>query len=331
MSNEIADFFDFGPLLAFMRADKTLVKWADTLPEHLEAFLFQRKHGDIPKWLAALAGLPDFQVAGIHLNSDAITIDPPSNWTSQQREQLHQALQGLHPWRKGPFQIADVFIDTEWRSDWKWDRVQPGITSLKGRRVLDIGCGSGYHCWRMAGEGAELVIGVDPSLLFLCQFQTIQRYVQHPKVHLLPVGVQHIPSNLKAFDTTFSMGVFYHRSAPFEHLQQLKDTLRDGGELVLETLVIEGGLGDVLVPEGRYASMNNVWFLPSVLTMESWLRKAGFSNIQCINVDKTSTEEQRNTDWMRFYSLTNYLDPNNPDLTIEGHPAPIRATFVANA
>jgi tRNA (mo5U34)-methyltransferase len=144
------------------------------------------------------------------------------------------------------------------------------------------------------------------------------------------VGVQHIPSQLKAFDTTFSMGVFYHRSAPFEHLQQLKETLRDGGELVLETLVIEGGLGQVLVPEGRYASMNNVWFLPSVATMESWLAKAGFKNIRCINVDVTSTEEQHSTEWMTFYSLSNYLDPNDPSKTIEGHPAPIRATFVAN-
>jgi len=331
MSHEISDFFDFEPLLVMMRGDKSLAKWTESLPQHLEAFLFQRKHGDIPKWLAALAGMPDFQPTAIDLNNAAIKIAPPAVWSDEDHQNMLTALQGLHPWRKGPFEFADVYVDTEWRSDWKWDRVQPGISSLQGRRVLDIGCGSGYHCWRMAGEGAELVIGVDPSLLFLCQFQAVQRYVQAANVHLLPVGVQHIPANLKAFDTTFSMGVFYHRSAPFEHLQQLKDTLREGGELVLETLVIEGGLGDVLVPEGRYASMNNVWFLPSVLTMESWLRKAGFSNIRCINVNKTSTDEQRSTDWMTFFSLENYLDPANPDLTIEGHPAPLRATFVANA
>ena len=56
------------------------------------------------------------------------------------------------------------------------------------------------------------------------------------------------------------MGVLYHRRSPIDHLLELKGCLQTGGELVLETLVIDGGLGEVLVPENRYAKMRNVWF-----------------------------------------------------------------------
>ncbi|MCU7797779.1 MAG: tRNA 5-methoxyuridine(34)/uridine 5-oxyacetic acid(34) synthase CmoB, partial [Candidatus Thiodiazotropha sp. (ex Myrtea spinifera)] len=139
-----------------------------------------------------------------------------------------------------------------------------------------------------------------------------------------------IPPNLQAFDTVFSMGVFYHRRSPFSHLSELKGCLRKGGELVLETLVIEGGPGEVLVPEGRYAKMRNVWFIPSPATLISWLSRAGFGDVRLIDVTTTSVEEQRATEWMRFESLADYLDPSQPAQTVEGHPAPRRAIIVAH-
>ena len=77
------------------------------------------------------------------------------------------------------------------------------------------------------------------------------------------------------FDTVFSMGVLYHRRSPFHHLAELKNCLKPDGELVLETLVIDGKRGEVLVPERRYSKMHNVWFLPSCLTLESWLKRSG--------------------------------------------------------
>ena len=83
--------------------------------------------------------------------------------------------------------------------------------------------------------------------------------------------------------------------------------------------------------EGRYAKMPNVWFLPSPETLISWLRKQGFVNAKIIDVTATSTEEQRQTDWMTFESLDNFLDPHDKSKTIEGHPAPIRAAVVAEA
>ena len=140
-----------------------------------------------------------------------------------QRAGLEEALMALHPWRKGPYEVFGLHIDTEWRSDWKWDRLAPHISALDGRRVLDVGCGNGYHCWRMRGVGAAEVVGIDPSPLFVVQFSAIQRYVQDPAVCVLPLGIEKVPRRLHAFDTVFSMGVLYHRRSPLEHLQVLRD------------------------------------------------------------------------------------------------------------
>jgi len=202
-----------------------------------------------------------------------------------------------------------------------------------------VGCGNGYHCWRMAGEGAELVIGIDPTQLFLMQFLAVKHFVSSAdksadvsdRVHFLPLGIEQVPRGLHAFDTVFSMGVLYHRRSPIDHLQELKAALRPGGELVLETLVVEGNEQQLLIPKNRYAKMRNVWFIPSVLMLELWLMRAGFTDIRTVDVTTTSTEEQRSTDWMRFESLADFLDPADTSLTVEGYPAPCRAIVLARA
>lgn len=291
----------------------------------------EKGHGDLPRWLAALDALPDVSCSSVDLQADTVRAGLPTDATDEQLQALREALQGLHPWRKGPFDIAGVHVDTEWRSDWKWQRLVPHISPLQGRKVLDIGCGSGYHLWRMLGEGANMALGIDPSWLFWCQFEALKRYLGALPAYYLPLGIEALPAGMQCFETVFSMGVLYHRRSPMDHLLELRDLLMPGGELVLETLVIEGEEGQVLVPSGRYARMGNVWFLPSVPTLLAWLAKCGFRDAQVVVVTPTTTGEQRSTDWMRFQSLADFLDPLDSSRTLEGYPAPIRAVFVAQA
>jgi Protein of unknown function (DUF1698). len=110
---------------------------------------------------------------------------------------------------------------------------------------------------------------------------------------------------------------------------ELKGCLRPGGQLILETLIVEGDQETVFMPPGRYAKMRNVWFLPSIPAMTLWLQRCGFTEIACVNTNRTSHGEQHATDWMRFESLADYLDPDDESKTIEGHPAPLRAIFIA--
>ncbi|MBB6054183.1 tRNA 5-methoxyuridine(34)/uridine 5-oxyacetic acid(34) synthase CmoB [Tolumonas osonensis] len=318
------DFASFYQVIAKSR----LSHWLHTLPAQLNAWENSERHGNLPKWQRVLKKLESYHSQNVNLH-DRVEIGLPGEISDGHTKKLENLLQSFHPWRKGPFDLFGIHIDTEWRSDWKWDRVLPHISPLKNRYVLDVGCGSGYHLWRMRGEGAELAVGIDPSALFLCQFTAVKQLGGNdPQVHFLPLGIQELPP-LRAFDTVFSMGVLYHRRSPIDHLYQLKDQLRDGGELVLETLIVDGDENTVLVPDDRYAQMNNVWFLPSPAAMIKWLKKCGFQDVRMVDEAITTTDEQRKTEWMRNDSLAQYLMPDDPTRTIEGYPAPKRAVFVA--
>ncbi|MBU3069927.1 tRNA 5-methoxyuridine(34)/uridine 5-oxyacetic acid(34) synthase CmoB [Aestuariicella sp. G3-2] len=320
---------DYSELLRSLEGTR-LEPWLAQLPQQIEEGLCSDRFGDLPMWLEALDKLPDVTTDVINLR-DAVELSSSAALDAETESRIHDALAELIPWRKGPYQIHGTYIDTEWHSDWKWNRVLPHLAPLENRTILDVGCGNGYHCWRMLGEGANRVIGIDPSPRFVVQFHMLKHFIGSAPVDLLPVGIEAVPPNLQAFDTTFSMGVLYHRRSPMDHLRELKSTLRPGGQVVLETLVIDGKLGEVLVPEGRYAKMNNVWFLPSCDTLISWMRKCGYQNPRVVDINQTSTEEQRSTDWMRFHSLPEFLDPQDSSLTAEGHPAPLRAVIVAEA
>ena len=304
-----------------------LAPLAAALPQLVARGLCPQRYGDLPRWQARLAQLPALTVSGVGLDSDRVSVRGAADAASRAR--LETALQGLHPWRKGPFELFGLHLDTEWRSDWKWRRLSPHIAPLAGRRVLDVGCGNGYHCWRMRGAGAAEVIGIDPSPLFCLQFQALRRYIDEPAVNVLPMGIEQLPAELGAFDTVFSMGVLYHRRSPLEHLQALRGALRPGGQLVLETLVISGDERRCLVPPGRYARMRNVWFIPAAAMLLLWLRKLGWRSPRLVDETPTGTQEQRRTPWMRFHSLAEFLNPDDPSRTVEGHPAPRRAIVVA--
>ncbi len=308
-----------------------LKSWLDRLPSQIENNLYHSGHGDIDSWLNTLKNLPKIKPSIISLDSDTIQIGSSYDTDLKSREKIEKLLFKFHPWRKGPFSIFGINIDTEWRSDIKWNRLKNKISPLKNRTVLDVGCGSGYHVLRMAASGARLAIGIDPMLLYVMQFQALQFYINNPAANVLPLSIDELPEKFGVFDTVFSMGVLYHRRSPLDHLFQLKALLKKKGELILETLVIDGKEGEVLVPGGRYAKMRNVWFIPSCLTLESWMKRAGFGQIRLIDVTQTTSEEQRVTSWMGFESLDDFLDPKNPKLTVEGYPRPKRAIFIANA
>lgn len=316
----------YSPLYENLAASR-MRDWLNILPKQVATKLSAENHGDFQRWENIIDQLPILKAGIINLNCSSITMENQNN--DSYEHDLKALLMQLSPWRKGPYHFHGVDIDTEWRSDFKWDRLKDAITPLKSRRVLDVGCGNGYHCWRMRGAGARTVIGIDPSILAVLQYHVTRHFAGEQGVYVLPLRLEDLPKNLNGFDTVFSMGVLYHRRSPLDHLLDLKSCLRPGGELVLESLIIEGRANEVLVPEDRYGKMPNVWFLPSCDTLAAWLRRCGYSDIKLIDVSQTTIAEQRQTEWMHFESLQDFLHPQHPELTIEGLPAPRRAIFTA--
>lgn len=312
-------------------------EWLKKLPDWLSTIKNKDRYAHAPYYESVINKLPEVLPNDIDLNHACITAKVAFEHSDYRKTEA--LLKNLMPWRKGGFIIGDethqIHIDTEWRSDLKWDRVLPHISDLSGKRVLDVGGGSGYHGFRMLGAGASSVVVIDPSCLFYHQFMAIRhflgemtnRFGQSP-IHFIPVGLEELP-NGGLFHTVFCMGVLYHRASPFDCLLQLKNQLLKGGELVLETLVVEGDENTVLVPKDRYAMMNNVYFLPSVAALTLWLEKAGFVDVHCVDISTTTSDEQRATDWMTYHSLSDFLDPDDDSKTVEGYPRPVRAVMVA--
>ena len=280
------------------------------------------RHGDYQRWQQALQSLPMLEVEH-RAFSNRVTV--AGDVTEAQRAELRTALQQLHPWRKGPFELFGVLIDTEWRSDWKWQRLLPHLAPLNGGSVLDVGCGNGYFGWRALEAGAGLVVGVDPTLLFFMQHLAISRYLRNQPNWLLPIRFEDLPP--AQFDLVLSMGVVYHRRDPLSHINELFRCTRPGGQLVLESLVVTGS--ENLLPKGRYARMRNVHVLPTPEQMARWLESVGAESVRIVDTTATTVEEQRSTDWMRFESLSDALDPTDNRLTVEGLPAPVRTVVIA--
>ncbi|NKI33831.1 tRNA 5-methoxyuridine(34)/uridine 5-oxyacetic acid(34) synthase CmoB [Wenzhouxiangella sp. XN79A] len=279
------------------------------------------RHGRLPDWQAALDAVPDAP-AGWRIDHGVLVAGEPADTLTE----AATALKGLIPWRKGPLRLAGVSIDTEWRSDWKWDRVAPQV-DLGGRHVLDIGGGNGYFAWRMLDAGAASVTVCDPTLVFWMQHRAIARLAGPAALDFLPLRFEALPA-IGAFDVVFSMGVLYHRRDPLEHLARIARHLAPGGTLVLETLVLPGDGNEQLDPPGRYANMRNVHRLPTVPRLGDWLVEAGYAGVAVCDRTRTTTAEQRPTDWMPFHSLANALTPDR-SATIEGHPPPLRAVLTA--
>jgi len=287
---------------------------------------YQVNNGNIPKWSQAIDAIDALPKGKVTLKQPYISI----NQDRIDSKSLIETLQKLIPWRKGPFMINDLALESEWDGDMKWQRIKKHIKPLKNKRVLDVGAGNGYFTLRMAMEGSKRALGIEPFLLFNYQFRAIKSMIESPlNALLLPMKLEDMPKK-PIFDTVFSMGVLYHQRDHMAHLSQLQEMMAPDAELIIETLVVENPEDYILVPKGRYAQMRNVYSIPSIKTLKSWLNDANFNNTRVVDVSKTTTAEQRKPPWIgeNGASLEDFLDPLDDSLTIEGYPAPTRAIVV---
>jgi len=304
----------------------------ESLIKERKAF-FDHPSGNAFHFNNALEDLPELTPSSVSLDSPKIIIGSREDADEQSYESLRDNLYRLCPWRKGPFRVFGVDIDSEWQSWMKWDRFKNVLPDLAGKRILDIGSSNGYYMFRSAAGNPLLVLGVEPQHSFYYQYLALQKYLGLDNLFCIPAGFERLPAMDRYFDLVFCMGILYHRKSPIEMLAQIRHMTRPGGMLVLDNLVLESEKGLCLFPEARYAKMRNVFFIPDLKCMESWLLRAGFSSVSvsCVDVTKTTEQEQRKTPWIQTESLADFLDPADSARTVEGYPAPVRAVFTACA
>jgi len=287
--------------------------------------VLSQKNGNIPKWEISLESIKQFGTGQVRYTDPYIHID---NSTTQ--DSIDSFLE-LRPWRKGPYQVGNISIDSEWDGSLKWKRLESIFHLIKDKEVLDIGSGNGYFSFLLSLFGAKHVLAIEPFLLFNYQFHAINSLIEEPlNITMAPLRLEQL-SNKKEFDLIFSMGVLYHQKDHLSHLRKIKNLLKPDGYFLLETLIVDGK-NELIVPKDRYAKMRNVFNIPSIDVIETWLAKTGFKNIELIDINQTKPIEQRKTLWIgdQTESLEDFLDKYDSNKTIEGYPAPKRAMFLCN-
>jgi tRNA (mo5U34)-methyltransferase len=228
----------------------------------------------------------------------------------------------MMPWRKGPFNLFGLFIDSEWQSQIKYNLLRPHF-NLKDKRVADIGCNNGYYLFRMQEDSPAKLVGFDPSAIYKTQFDFINHFIKSDIVYEL-LGVEHLAFYEEKFDTIFCLGVLYHRSDPVAMLKALYKGLDKRGEVILDTFMIDGEQEICLSPKGSYSKIPNIYFVPTIPALKNWCLRAGFKKFEVLETSVTCKDEQRKTQWIEGQSLEDFLDPDDNSKTVEGYPAPKR-------
>ncbi len=275
----------------------------------------------IAKTLAA--ALPG-KLADYSVKNHVVSIGKSEDLTSVQHQILKEALQGMIPWRKGPFELFGQRIDAEWRSDLKWERLRKVIGPLQGKVVLDIGCNNGYYLYLMAKQKPKFLLGIDPTIPYYFQFQFMNQFCPPANTLFTLHGLEHLDAFRKTFDVIFCLGIVYHHTDPLGMLEKIFQCLRPGGLLIVESMGIPGDAPLLLLPKSRYLGMPGHWFIPTAAALENLLTRSGFQYVQTFLTTELESSEQRKTEWAPFATLIDGLDEKNPKLTKEGYPSPLR-------
>jgi len=310
--------------------DNFYKKWRDELPSYdliqqaREEIAPRLDRSTVEPFYKTLVQLPQFQSKLRDYRGDSVIIGDRDELSDEQFKIVYQCLEEFIPWRKGPFEIFGTHIDAEWRSNLKWDRVKKVLPDLKYKKICDVGCNNSYYMYRMLEQEPEFVLGIDPMIKYYFNYLLLQRFAAEPNVHYDLLGVEHMNLFENFFDVVFFMGIIYHRRNPVQTLMDINKSMKKGGTVILEVSGIDGDEPYCLFPEDRYMKARGYWFLPTWKAMENMLKKTNFTEIETFDKFPLDFHEQRKTDWSRWESLEDFLDPDDPSKTVEGYPAPHR-------
>lgn len=116
-------------------------------------------------------------------------------------------------------------LDQRYRQQF-FDWIHPvGPDFVKGKVVLEAGCGKGRHAGYLAEAGAKAVFAVDIGDAVEVAYQNVGRM---PGVHVIKSDICHLPFN-DSIDFAFSVGVLHHMENPLEGFSELVRCLKPKG------------------------------------------------------------------------------------------------------
>ena len=161
---------------------------------------------------------------------------------------------------------------------------------IKGKHVLDIGCRDGLFSFKAESMGASKVVGIDndlsePATQFLIPFF-------HSKVHMRQLNLYDLkPDTFGLFEVVIFPGVLYHLRYPFWALKVIRDVMKVGGHLLIETTIWLGEPGKAMLfcpigNEGPYFNDPSSCTLFNEKGLTDTMKSLGFETVRIEYLNK---------------------------------------------
>ena len=162
------------------------------------------------------------------------------------------------------------------------------IENLKGKKILDVGCGHGRDAKYLSERGFE-VVGIDLSRSLL----KIARRMA-PKAKFLLMDMRDLKFGDEEFDGIWSCASFLHipKREALKTLKEFRRVLKPGGLLYLG---VKKGEGERMVEKEHYKGGKKFFAFYTEKELKDMLKKVGFK------VEEVVIEKKRDT-WINVFA-----------------------------
>jgi 2-polyprenyl-3-methyl-5-hydroxy-6-metoxy-1,4-benzoquinol methylase len=157
--------------------------------------------------------------------------------------------------------------------------------SLKGKRVLDLGCNAGYWALHAAQSGCDFVLGVDGRSMHVDQANFVFEVneIEKSRYQFIQKDIFDLdPATLGQFDIVFCLGIMYHISKPMSLMESMSRMSND--ILLIDTTLSQATDSSFLVAhesldEPRNAIDYELVLIPTKLAVVEMAQQFGYKTL----------------------------------------------------
>ncbi|TWH58100.1 pimeloyl-CoA biosynthesis protein BioC [Desulfitobacterium sp. LBE] len=188
----------------------------------------------------------------------------------------------------------------------EWKTLEGMLPGFKDQRVLDLGCGFGWHCQYALEHGAQAVTGVDISEKMLA----VARTKTDKRIHYIQMPIEDISFSNNSFDVVISSLAFHYLKSFEGIVEKVSGCLVQGGDFVFS--VEHPAFTAYGSQDWYYDEKGNILHFPLDRYFVEGKRDASFLGEEVIKYHKTLTT-YLNGLIQGGFELTGVVEPQPPE------------------
>lgn len=191
----------------------------------------------------------------------------------------------------------------------EWHVLKQMLPDFKGKRVLDLGCGFGWHCQYAVDNGAIRAVGVDISEKML---EEARKRNSSPAIEYKCLAVEDFDFQLETFDIVISSLTFHYLESFEDVCRKVNKCLVKGGSFVFS---VEHPIFTAYGSQDwQYDAEGNRLHWPVDRYFTEGIRKANFLETEVVKYHKTVTTYVNGL-LLNGFEITGLIEPQ-PDETM---------------